>query len=97
MNKIDNYALNFQCVAIKIHPLFLMLPAGICCSFSFHLPVGTPPNAIAAAAGHIKTRDFVIAGIGPTVITLIITTAVFSTWGVYVFDLHEFPEWATMM
>ncbi|XP_043285688.1 protein I'm not dead yet-like [Venturia canescens] len=85
-----------MCVAIKIHPLFLMLPAGICCSFSFHLPVGTPPNAIASAAAHIKTRDFIIAGIGPSIITLVVTTLAFSTWGVYVFDLHEFPEWATM-
>ncbi|XP_029678540.1 protein I'm not dead yet-like [Formica exsecta] len=84
-----------QCVAIKIHPLYLMLPAAICCSFSFHLPVGTPPNAIASAAGHIKTRDFMIAGIGPSIVTLVVTVGAFSTWGTYVFNLSEFPEWAT--
>lgn len=83
-----------MCVALQIHPLYLMLPATICCSFSFHLPVGTPPNAIASAAGHIKTKDFMIAGIGPTIITLIITIGAFSTWGTYVFNLHEFPVWA---
>ncbi|XP_070169829.1 protein I'm not dead yet-like [Polyergus mexicanus] len=84
-----------MCVAIKIHPLYLMLPAAICCSFSFHLPVGTPPNAIASAAGHIKTRDFMIAGIGPSIVTLVVTVGAFSTWGTYVFNLSEFPEWAT--
>ncbi|KAI4477438.1 hypothetical protein M0802_014734 [Mischocyttarus mexicanus] len=83
-----------MCVALQIHPLYLMLPATICCSFSFHLPVGTPPNAIASAAGHIKTKDFIIAGIGPTVITLIATVGAFSTWGTYVFHLNEFPTWA---
>ncbi|XP_066601410.1 protein I'm not dead yet-like [Prorops nasuta] len=83
-----------MCIAIRIHPLYLMLPATICCSFSFHLPVGTPPNAIASAAGKIKTKNFIIAGIGPSVITLVVTVAGFATWGVYVFDLFEFPDWA---
>ena len=84
-----------MCIAMRIHPLYLMLPASLCCSFSFHLPVGTPPNAIAAAAAHIRTRDFAIAGIGPSVITLLATTLAFSTWGTYVFNLSEFPDWAT--
>ncbi|KAG7212199.1 hypothetical protein KM043_012539 [Ampulex compressa] len=84
-----------MCVVMRIHPLYLMLPASLCCSFSFHLPVGTPPNAIASSAGHIKTKDFAIAGIGPSIITLLITTLAFSTWGVYVFDLSTFPDWAT--
>ncbi|KZC14603.1 Protein I'm not dead yet [Dufourea novaeangliae] len=83
-----------MCIAMRIHPLYLMLPASLCCSFSFHLPVGTPPNAIATAAAHIKTRDFAIAGVGPSVITLLVTTLTFSTWGTYVFNLSEFPDWA---
>ncbi|XP_076634694.1 protein I'm not dead yet-like isoform X3 [Colletes latitarsis] len=83
------------CIAIKLHPLYLMVPATICCSFSFHLPVGTPPNAIATTAAHMKTRDIAIAGIGPSVITILVTTVAFSTWGTYVFNLSEFPDWAT--
>lgn len=79
---------------MKVHPLYLMLPVALCCSFSFHLPVGTPPNAIVSAAGHIRTKDFITAGIGPTVITLIVICISWTTWGVYVFDLHEFPSWA---
>ncbi|XP_006559632.1 protein I'm not dead yet isoform X4 [Apis mellifera] len=84
-----------MCIALRIHPLYLMLPASLCCSFSFHLPVGTPPNTIAITAGHIKTRDFAIAGIGPSIITLLVTIFAFSTWGTYIFNLSEFPDWAT--
>ncbi|XP_046740192.1 protein I'm not dead yet-like [Diprion similis] len=82
------------CVAIKLHPLYLMLPAAFCCSFSFHLPVGTPPNAIVSAAGHIKTKDFIVAGIGPTLITLVVITVSFPTWGNVIFGVSEFPSWA---
>ncbi|XP_074109353.1 protein I'm not dead yet [Cotesia typhae] len=83
-----------MCVSMKVHPLYLMLPVALCCSFSFHLPVGTPPNAIVSAASYIRTKDFIIAGIGPTVITLIVICISWTTWGVYIFDLHEFPSWA---
>lgn len=44
---------------LGIHPLFLMMPAALSCSMAFHTPVGTPPNAIAASAGNIKTKDIV--------------------------------------
>lgn len=45
--------------AVKIHPLYLMLPAAVTCSFAFHMPVGTPPNAIIAGAVNIRTKDMV--------------------------------------
>lgn len=47
-------------VEIRIHPLYLMYPAGLMCSMAFHLPVGTPPNAIAAGYTNIKIKDMVI-------------------------------------
>lgn len=45
--------------AIKMHPLYFMLPAAVTCSFAFHMPVGTPPNAIVAGAVNIRTKDMV--------------------------------------
>lgn len=48
-------------VAIEMHPLYLMLPAGLFCSYAFHLPVGTPPNAIAAGLANIPTKQMVKA------------------------------------
>lgn len=46
-------------VVIEMHPLYLMFPAALSCSMAFHMPVGTPPNAIVAGVGNIKTKDMV--------------------------------------
>lgn len=45
---------------VNIHPLYLMLPATISCSMSFHTPVGTPPNALVAGLVNIPTKEMVI-------------------------------------
>ncbi|XP_033320025.1 protein I'm not dead yet-like [Bombus bifarius] len=60
-----------MCVAMEIHPIYLMIPAAISCSYSFRLPVGTPPNAIIAAVGHIPTNWLMIGGCGPSIFSLI--------------------------
>ncbi|XP_053672180.1 protein I'm not dead yet-like [Anopheles nili] len=82
-------------IAIEIHPLYLMFPVAMVCSFSFHLPVGTPPNAIVAGVGNIPIKDMAIAGIGPSIFTLLIIWASFPTWGAVIFpELATFPDWA---
>lgn len=82
-------------LAIKIHPMYLMMPASLSCSFAFHMPVGTPPNAIVAGVANISVKDMAIAGIGPTIFTLITVWATFPTWGLIVYpELATFPEWA---
>lgn len=48
-----------KAVSIKMNPIMLVFPAGIACSMAFHLPVGTPPNAIIAAYANIKTKYMV--------------------------------------
>ncbi|KAK0140043.1 Solute carrier family 13 member 5 [Merluccius polli] len=45
--------------AIKLHPLYLMLPCTFCASLAFMLPVATPPNAIACSYGNLKVTDMV--------------------------------------
>ncbi|XP_001654056.2 protein I'm not dead yet [Aedes aegypti] len=83
-------------VVIKIHPLYLMLPATMCCSYAFHMPVGTPGNAIVAGAGHISIKDMALAGLGPTVITLVVMWIGLPTWGAIVYpEINTFPDWAT--
>jgi len=82
-------------LAIKKHPMLLMYPAALSCCMAFHMPVGTPPNAIVAGVGNIRTKEMAIAGIGPTIFTLITVWATFPTWGMVVYpDLGEFPKWA---
>ncbi|XP_053689379.1 protein I'm not dead yet-like [Sabethes cyaneus] len=82
-------------IVIKTHPLYLMLPAAMSCSYAFHMPVGTPPNAIVAGAGRIATKDMALAGIGPSLITLLVMWLGFPTWGAVVYpEINTFPEWA---
>lgn len=44
--------------AVK-HPILIFYPAVLGCSMAFHLPVSTPPNAIACGYGNIRTKDIV--------------------------------------
>ncbi|KAI8117307.1 Protein I'm not dead yet [Lucilia cuprina] len=82
-------------IAIEIHPLYLILPAGLACSMAFHLPVSTPPNALVAGYANIRTKDMAIAGIGPTVISIIVLFVFCQTWGLVVYpNLTTFPDWA---
>lgn len=89
------FFVDLQAIAIEIHPLYLMFPAALSCSMAFHMPVGTPPNAIVAGVVNIPTKSMAIAGIGPTIFTLLTVWATFPTWGVFVYDeLNHFPDWA---
>ncbi|XP_067217378.1 protein I'm not dead yet-like [Linepithema humile] len=83
-----------MCVAMEMHPMYLMVPAALMCSFSFRLPVGTPPNAIITVAGHIPTKWLIAGGCTPAIYSLIVEIILFPTWGVYVFGIKEFPTWA---
>lgn len=63
-------------VALDIAPALLMLPAALCASAAFILPISTPPNAIAAGAGNIAVQDMArvgvaINGVAVTLITLL--------------------------
>lgn len=80
-------------VAMEIHPLYFMIPATLCCSYAFMLPVATPPNAIVLAASNMKTTDMMKAGIGMNVICLIILCTLFLTYGSVVFDLADYQEY----
>ncbi|XP_061396558.1 protein I'm not dead yet-like [Musca vetustissima] len=82
-------------LAIEIHPLYLILPAGLACSMAFHLPVSTPPNALVAGYANIRTKDMAIAGIGPTIISIVVLFVFCQTWGAVVYpSLTTFPDWA---
>jgi len=49
----------FQANVVNLNPLYLMLPVTISASYSYILPVSTPPNAIVYAYGDITMIDIV--------------------------------------
>ncbi len=51
-------------VAISLHmdPLMLGIPMTLAASCASMLPMGTPPNAIVFASGHIKMKDMIKTG-----------------------------------
>ncbi|XP_046979334.1 protein I'm not dead yet-like [Schistocerca americana] len=80
--------------AMEIHPLYFMMPAVLCCSFAFMLPVATPPNAIVMAASNMRSSDMMKAGLGMNVICIILVSILFPTFGSAVYGLDTFPDWA---
>ncbi|KAM3615722.1 uncharacterized protein V6R79_006722 [Siganus canaliculatus] len=79
--------------AIKIHPLYVMLPCTIAASLAFMLPVATPPNAIAFSFGNLRVMDMAKAGLILNFLGVITINLAINTWGVAMFQLDTFPSW----
>nr|XP_057942254.1 solute carrier family 13 member 1 [Doryrhamphus excisus] len=80
--------------AVHVNPLYVLIPATLCTSFSFLLPVSNPPNAVVFAYGHLSVIDMVKAGLGANVIGLLAVLLAVTTWGVPLFSLDVYPDWA---
>ncbi|KAM4038305.1 solute carrier family 13 member 4 [Anomaloglossus baeobatrachus] len=80
--------------ALHINPLYTLIPVAMCISFAVMLPVGNPPNAIVYNYGHCQIKDMVKAGLGVNVIGLGIIMVAINTWGISLFQLNTFPDWA---
>ncbi|XP_044050091.1 solute carrier family 13 member 1 [Siniperca chuatsi] len=83
--------------AIHVNPLYVLIPTTLCTSFSFLLPVSNPPNAIVFAYGHINIMDMVKAGFGVNVIGVLAVLLAVATWGVPLFSLNTYPDWAEVL
>ncbi|XP_040036701.2 solute carrier family 13 member 2 [Gasterosteus aculeatus] len=81
-------------VAIKIHPLYVMIPCTVAANLAFMLPVATPPNAIAFAFGKLKVMDMVKSGFVLNIIGILTVNLAINTWGHTLFDLGTIPHWA---
>nr|XP_046153723.1 solute carrier family 13 member 2 [Oncorhynchus gorbuscha] len=82
--------------AIRLHPLYVMLPCTICASLAFMLPVATPPNAIVFSYGNLKVMDMVKAGFMLNMIGILTINLGINTWGDAMFQLSTFPDWANI-
>ncbi|TWW75394.1 solute carrier family 13 member 1 [Takifugu flavidus] len=80
--------------AIQVNPLYVLIPTTLCTSYSFLLPVSNPPNAVVFSYGHLTIMDMVKAGIGTNVIGVLATLLAVATWGVPLFSLDTYPDWA---
>ena len=49
-----------------------MIPAVFAASWAFAMPVGTPPNALIYASGHVRARDMMRAGVILDVVAIIV-------------------------
>uniref|UniRef100_A0A8C5TLH0 Solute carrier family 13 member 1 n=1 Tax=Malurus cyaneus samueli TaxID=2593467 RepID=A0A8C5TLH0_9PASS len=79
--------------AIHVNPLFILIPATLCTSFAFLLPVANPANAIVFSYGHLTIMDMVKAGLGINIIGVAVVMLAIMTWIVPIFDLYTFPSW----
>lgn len=59
--------------------ILIMLTVTICASFSFMIPISTPPNAIVFAQGGVKTWDMVKFGFLLSVVGIVCVT-IFCSW-----------------
>ena len=82
------------CLKRCINPLLLCLPATFASSFAFMFPVSACPNAIAYEATGMRIIDMIKVG-GPINIALmLVTIGCTLSYGVPLFDLLTYPEWA---
>ncbi|XP_050180103.1 solute carrier family 13 member 4 [Myiozetetes cayanensis] len=81
---------------LLINPLYTLIPVTMCISFAVTLPVGNPPNAIVFSYGHCQIKDMVKAGLGVNLIGLAVVMVAINTWGIRLFQLNSFPEWAVV-
>ncbi|XP_076045465.1 Na(+)/citrate cotransporter-like isoform X2 [Oratosquilla oratoria] len=81
-------------IGIDVSPLYLMLPATVCCSYAFMLPIATAPNAIVYAASNMRNTEMMRAGIVMNLICVLVITVMINTLGVAMFDVKNLPAWA---
>uniref|UniRef100_A0A8C2HYV2 Solute carrier family 13 member 3 n=1 Tax=Cyprinus carpio TaxID=7962 RepID=A0A8C2HYV2_CYPCA len=81
-------------IRVNVNPLYFMIPATTGCSYAFMLPVSTPPNSIAFASGHLMVKDMVKTGFVMNILGILCVSLAMNTWGLHMFSLHTYPDWA---
>ncbi|KAM8920607.1 Na(+)/dicarboxylate cotransporter 3 isoform 2-T2 [Lycaon pictus] len=81
-------------IRLRVHPLYLMVPGTVGCSYAFMLPVSTPPNSIAFASGHLLVKDMVRTGLPMNLMGVLLLSLAMNTWAQSIFQLGTFPDWA---
>ncbi len=61
-------------IALHMDPLMLGIPMTLGASCASMLPMGTPPNAIVFASGHIKLKHMLVSGFVLNIVCIILIT-----------------------
>ena len=61
-------------VSMHLDPLLLGIPMTLGASCASMLPMGTPPNAIVFASGHIHIKDMIKTGFVLNIVCIILIT-----------------------
>ncbi|XP_070573701.1 Na(+)/citrate cotransporter-like [Ptychodera flava] len=77
-----------------INPLYIMVPCTVVVTYAFMLPVATPPNAIAFSYGQLTIPDMASVGCMLNCLGIIWANIWVNTYGMALFDLSSYPEWA---
>jgi len=75
-------------IALNMDPLSLGIPMTLGASVASMLPMGTPPNAIVFASGHVKIKDMIKTGFVLNIICIIIITLFCWLLQPYLIRLH---------
>ncbi|CAG2256533.1 SLC13A2_3_5 [Mytilus edulis] len=81
-----------EALQLQLNPLYIMFPTAIATSFSFMLPVATPPNAVVFSYGHLRVIDMVMVGFMMNIIGILVLILGTETWGASAFNFHTFPD-----
>ena len=54
----------------------MLLAIGLGANYAFMMPVGTPPNAIAFASGHVSIAQMARAGVYLNIVAIMVVTGV---------------------
>lgn len=75
-------------IALNMDPLSLGIPMTLGASVASMLPMGTPPNAIVFASGHVKIKDMIKTGFVLNIVCIIIITLFCWLLQPYLIKLH---------
>ncbi|KHJ85046.1 hypothetical protein OESDEN_15233 [Oesophagostomum dentatum] len=95
-NLLSGFPLFFmQAESVRAHPLYFSIPAAIGPSFSFMLPMATPPNAIVYETGSMSMIDMVSCGIILNIVCICITVLNMHTWAYWLFSMGTYPDYVS--
>ncbi len=60
---------------LGVAPEALVIPAVFAASWAFAMPVGTPPNALVFASGHLRPQDMMRAGLVLDLVAIVVIVA----------------------